>query len=427
MFRLLLLSAFLLMIGGCKKEKSIQSNIITSNQFNDSLIRYVQSRLSINDFQSLDLSNLETLKYDGKKIGMKIFEKNGLGKRFIISGVIGNSYVTNWVDMSGLTVAKTNRRVNGRMILQSTDKKLKTTVVISDSKVADVIVDGRSRIPDYVSPELPEIIIYYDVTNGYVDDGGGAMFTSLYWMFDQQSYYSGYYYSGSDYGGSTRTGPSTTDRDNVDIAPTINSPDNPITDIQREMGCFTNNGTSTYEITVNVNQPNPNSREVFNPLATFTVGHVFLTFQQRNADGSAIVRSVGFYPKGAVKPAASVDESVFGDDSNTPYDVALSISVSASDFNTVVSAVENERNSSYDLNSFNCTSAPMRALQSINVNLPSTKSVQLMFYGNDPADLGEDIRSMDLNNFSAENGNRKMKRVASNFNDQKPPAKQGGC
>jgi len=73
-----------------------------------------------------------------------------------------------------------------------------------------------------------------------------------------------------------------------------------------------------------------------------------------------------------------------------------------------------------------CTNFAMDALKSININLPSTKSSGALFSGNDPGDLGEDIRNMDLNNFSANNGGRKITRIISNSNDQTAPWRSGG-
>ena len=69
----------------------------------------------------------------------------------------------------------------------------------------------------------------------------------------------------------------------------------------------------------------------------------------------------------------------------------------------------------------------MDALKSININLPSTKSTSALFSGNNPGDLGEDIRNMDLNNFSANNGSRKITRTVSNSNNQTAPKRSGGC
>ena len=148
--------------------------------------------------------------------------------------------------------------------------------------------------------------------------------------------------------------------------------------------------------------------------------------EQHNSDGSAIIRNIGFYPKNSSKPGDPIDAAIFGEDSNTPFDVSLKISVSGADFITVIHRLESQT-LVYDLDNFNCTNSAMDALKSININLPSTKSNSALFSGNNPGDLGEDIRNMDLNNFSANNGSRKITRTVSNSNNQTAPKRSGGC
>ncbi len=127
------------------------------------------------------------------------------------------------------------------------------------------------------------------------------------------------------------------------------------------------------------------------------------------------------------KPANLVDQSTFGEDSNTPFDVSLKFDVSGSEFVAVINTLLSQQSANYDLDNFNCTNSLMSELGSININLPSTKSTDLLFNGNNPADLGEDLRNLNLDDFSKANGNRKITRTVSNVNDQKPPAKKGGC
>src|SRR5664279_1268797 len=169
--------------------------------------------------------------------------------------------------------------------------------------------------------------------------------------------------------------------------------------------CFTNNSTSTYNISVNINEPDPGTRDVVNPFSSFPVGHTFLTLEQHNADGTSIIRTVGFYPKNSVKPGRETDQAIFGNDSYTPYDVSLNFTVTGTQLSKVASTLVNQQAYQYDLDNFNCTNAAMDALKSININLPDTKSDEPLFSGNDPGDLGEDIRSLILNDFSTENGN----------------------
>ncbi len=178
---------------------------------------------------------------------------------------------------------------------------------------------------------------------------------------------------------------------------------------------------------MNVNEPNPGSRDLLNPLSSFPVGHTYLTLEQHNADGSSVIRNIGFYPRNSVKPGSETDQSIFGNDGNTPYDVSLDFTVSGTEMARVIGRVLAQQGYQYDLNNFNCTNAAIDALQSININLPSSKSDETLFNGNDPGDLGEDIRGLNLNDFSSKNGNRKITRTLSDKDTQYPKGKTGGC
>lgn len=422
---------FLFILSGCKKENIATSIIKVSNPFFDSSVAFLRTTLSNGNFERLDISNFEQLQYNGKILGVKIFEKNIPHDRFLILGNASGDYEGNWVDMSDLKNTQSTRYQSGSISLTSLDGKFITKVVVEKSKVVNIIKQpDKNPALDNVSPILPEIIIFYDVNNGG-DNGGGSSFTSLYWLFNQNAFYSGYYYqdpgssgSGTGHGAGSTPG---NKGDNISAAPTFISPDKPISDVKKEVECFTNNSTSTYSISVNVNQPIPNSRDIMNVFAAFQVGHSFLTFNQINADGTQTIRNIGFYPKNEVKPANIVDQSTFGEDSNTPFDVSLKFEVSGTEFINVINTLVGQQSASYDLDNFNCTNSLMSALGSININLPSTKSTDLLFNGNNPADLGEDIRNLNLDDFSTANGNRKITRSVSNSNDQKPPAKKGSC
>ncbi len=409
----------------CKKEITSNESLKVSNPLFDSSVEFLKSKLSDEDFSKLDLTDFEELKYRDKILGLKIFEQNISHDQFLILGKTADEYNGNWVDMSALKVVQSSIYKSGSISLKSLDGKSSTKIIVEKNKVADVIKQGdNSILPDNASPVLPEIIIYLDIGKGDDDNAGGVSFTSLYWLFNQNYAYSGYYYQDPGNSGSGSTSGSS---DNVSAAPEFISPDKPISDLKKEVECFTNNNVSTYTISVNVNQPSPNSRDLMNVFATFPVGHSFLTLDQVNADGSHTIRNIGFYPKDQVKVGKSIDQSTFGDDSNTPFDVSLKFDVSSTEFMKVINTLIGEQSANYDLDNFNCTNALMSVFSSININLPSTRSTDLLFTGNDPADLGEDIRNLDLNQFSKDNGNRKITRSVSSFNDQKPPAKKGTC
>ena len=95
----------------------------------------------------------------------------------------------------------------------------------------------------------------------------------------------------------------------------FSGPKNPIKNLRDELKCFTADPSSSYTISVNVNQADPNTRDKIDPAADFIVGHTFLSLEQTNTDGSQIIRNVGFYPNGSVYPGNSIDQSIFGEDS----------------------------------------------------------------------------------------------------------------
>jgi hypothetical protein len=427
----------LLIFSACKKQNIDYLHNQAQNPYFDSAVQYLKTQLTAQDFSKLNLENKEVLHYRGESIGIQIFEKNESPKKYIILKKDNTGYSGNWIDMSSLKLSK-DSSYNGTVNIKSISEETQVILGVKNNKVIQVIKTSNTLVQTQVvnyptykrynvysrekegTIELPDIVIYWG--------GKDQDYVSLYWLFNQDKklekcYYQGGGSSEATYGGGGGTG---NNEDNVSIAPEFIPPADPITDIKKEVKCFTNNASSTYSISVNINQPSPGTRDVFSAFSNFRAGHTFLTLEQHNSDGTSIIRNIGFYPKYAAKPGDPLDVAVFGEDSNTPFDVSLKISVSGSDFITVTRNLENQT-MVYDLNNFNCTNSAISALKSINVNLPSTKSASALFSGNNPGDLGEDIRNMDLNNFSASNGNRKMTRTVSSSNNQAAPKRNGGC
>jgi len=427
----------ILIFSACKKQNINFLANQTQDLFFDSSVQFLKAQLTKQDFSKLNLENEKVLRYRGENIGVQIFEKNESPKKYILLKKYNGSYSGNWIDMSALKLSK-DSSYNGTVNIKSINKETQVNLKVKNNQVVQVIKTSNTlqqpQIINYVPTykkhnsysreeegtiELPDIVIYWG--------GPDQDYTSLYWLFNQDNVFEVYYFKD---GGSSETtyggGSAGNNGDNVTAAPAFIPPTHPITDIKTEVKCFTNNVSSTYSISVNINEPSPGTRDVFSPFSSFQAGHTFLTLEQHNTDGSSIIRNIGFYPKYSAKPGDPLDVAVFGEDSNTPFDVSLKISVSGSDFITVIRNLENQT-MVYDLNNFNCTNSAMSALKSININLPSTKSASALFSGNNPGDLGEDIRNLDLNNFSANNGGRKMTRTVSNSNNQAAPKRNGGC
>lgn len=192
---------------------------------------------------------------------------------------------------------------------------------------------------------------------------------------------------------------------------TIAPPTNIIANVQDYMKCFSNYGGSDhgYQVTVCVDQPVPGSREAWamntagtagsssgtNPV---DAGHVFLILTE-NFSGYSIVRNVGFYPQTKVFPWSSSAQGQLNNDNGHSYNISLTVNVDNGQFFNILNYISqgNDPGYMYDLNTNNCTSFAIHAMQAGNINLPATVgSWSDGGFGYDPGDLGEDIRKMTL-------------------------------
>ncbi|WP_142688234.1 hypothetical protein [Chitinophaga polysaccharea] len=180
-------------------------------------------------------------------------------------------------------------------------------------------------------------------------------------------------------------------------------PDKLIADLQKYFGCFNINSTSTYNITLYVKQPIPNSRIVVSDgygnklpssldLNSLTVGHTFLGFSQSGGSSTPVNRYVGFYPSTMVSPFLPETSGVIADNSNTSYDVSVTFTVSGAQFKTAMDQFSAATKGNYNLNWNNCTDVCISALNIVGLNVPKTIGSWPLGQGANPADLGEDLR-----------------------------------
>lgn len=183
-----------------------------------------------------------------------------------------------------------------------------------------------------------------------------------------------------------------------------------IGDIQDYFKCFTLvAGTShKYKVTICVDQPTPGTRTAWN-LSSYgvhnsssganpvNVGHTFLILTEVAPTGT-ITRNVGFYPKNSVSPNSPTDQGELNNNEQHPYNISLTINVNSSQFFNILNFISQVKQSdqNYDLNNYNCSSFSIRALLAGDTYLPSTIGKWPGGSGNNPGDLGEDIRSMLL-------------------------------
>jgi len=191
----------------------------------------------------------------------------------------------------------------------------------------------------------------------------------------------------------------------------LSAPISPIANIADYFKCFTPGDAShSFTVTLAVEQPDQGTRQPW----TFTsggvsgssqagnpinVGHSFLIFSEGSGGQINTQRSVGFYPQGIVTPFSTSAQGILGNDQYTDYNICLTVSVSSSQFFQMLQYVTQGNNSGYmyNLNSNNCTTFALDAIDAGGVSIPSTIGYWVgNGQGLDPGDLGEDIRSMQL-------------------------------
>lgn len=182
---------------------------------------------------------------------------------------------------------------------------------------------------------------------------------------------------------------------------------NPIANIADYFKCFTSTSFSTYQVMVCVDQPNPGTRDAWTFSASdgstqmdgktnpFDVGHVFLVFTETTG-GNVVTRNVGFYPKIKVTPISSIAPGMLNNDEMHSYNISGSFSINSTLFFNMLTYVEQNSQNTYDLDNNNCTTFAINALATGHVYLPSTIGSWPAGMGNDPGDLGEDIRATNF-------------------------------
>jgi hypothetical protein len=128
-----------------------------------------------------------------------------------------------------------------------------------------------------------------------------------------------------------------------------------------------------------------------------SAGHAFLILSQWDMVGR-ITRNVGFYPKTPVSPFSPATQGQLSNDDEHEYDISLTIEMDNSKFFTLLDFIShgNDPGYNYDLNSNNCSSFAIRAIRSTGINLPFNPGTWPNGGGFNPGDLGEDIRTMNL-------------------------------
>jgi len=161
-----------------------------------------------------------------------------------------------------------------------------------------------------------------------------------------------------------------------------------ITNIDDYLKCFDESLGAT--VTVYVDQPTANSNATWSGSTNSPeVGHTFISISQ-----GGITRTLGYYPEGGIKPMISNSApGILVDDSEHPYDVSISRSLTPGQLTSLLISIKNPI-ATYNLDNNNCSDFSLSLANSRGFNLPDTQGTWPGGGGTNPGNLGQDIRAM---------------------------------
>lgn len=168
-----------------------------------------------------------------------------------------------------------------------------------------------------------------------------------------------------------------------------------IADITNYLKCLTSSQGA--QITIYVDQPVANSTATHNG---GDVGHAWFSITQ-TINGTSYTRMIGFYPNGIAIPPSPTTSGQIKDDSGRSYDVSLTMNVSASQLQNLLTLVSAPP-SQYDLDDFNCTDYVIFGFSLMGITLPDTQGTWPGGGGSNPGNFGQDLRNY-TGNYSSKN------------------------
>lgn len=416
---------FCLIYWSCQKNEPI----FTQPKFQDPIVTgaidYLKTEITEENFKNLDFSSIQTLKDSGATKGISISSKNKADHKFVFIQKTGGGYIGNWVEVenrdslttgiltttsfdgylktqvtflngAALKIIKTDHgETTTTLIRYKKDKALRSSSNETSNKIT-MRVQSSEATDDENWVSLPPVTVIANLNYSPV------IMYSIYWISPTPTFI----YSYTPLPQSSGSGGS-----NNSYSLNLLSGHSAIGDIQDYFKCFTNvaGSSNKYRVTICVDQPNPGTRTAWNLSSTgvggsssganpVNVGHTFLILTEETPTGT-ITRNVGFYPQDYVSPASPVDKGVLNNNEQHLYNIALTVDVNSSQFFNVQNFISQVKSSgqNYDLDNYNCTSFGIKALMAGDVYLNSTIGSWPGGSGNNPGDLGEDIRTMTLN------------------------------
>ena len=170
-----------------------------------------------------------------------------------------------------------------------------------------------------------------------------------------------------------------------------------IKNLKEYLDCF--DSQSSAELTIYADQPTANSTESWSgSFLDPNVGHTFISIKQNN-----ITRYLGFYPQNGVNPTSPSTTGIYVNDSGHDFDVSVSINLSPSQFSGVYNHILNY-NSTYNLNSNNCTDFGISVGNLAGLQIGSCYGTWPMGGGDNPGKFGEVMRNLEKGSINKSGG-----------------------
>lgn len=413
---------FCLIYWSCQKNETINMVPKFQDPFVAQAVQYLKAQINDENFQALDFGSLQMLKDTGVTTGIFIVNKDKMNRKFIFIEKIAGEYRGNWVEVENKDSANTGiltttsfdsylktqvTFLNGRAIkIVKTAHNLTKTLSIKYNKVNILELTNETSNQIRMSaqsrkPADTNWVTLVDVTVIMPTDASPNILYSIYWLSGTSSSTNSY---------TTLPQSSTGGISHNLYSLNLFSGNNPIGDINDYFKCFTNvaGSNNKYKVTICVDQPVVGTRNAWvlsssgvqnsssgsNPV---NVGHTFLILTEVTPTGTT-TRNVGFYPQSNVDPYSPIDKGQLNNNEQHTYNIALTVDINNSQFFNILNFVTQVKSSgqNYDLNNYNCTSFGIRACLDGDIYLPSTIGSWTGGSGNNPGDLGEDIRAMSL-------------------------------
>lgn len=179
----------------------------------------------------------------------------------------------------------------------------------------------------------------------------------------------------------------------------VDGPDIAIESMSDYLSCFdTSQSAPDAKITIYVDEPVDGSNALVGADGT---GHTFVSIEQGNN-----IATFGFYPVNGLPSLYFSVDGVMGDNSNTTYDVSITIDnvptteFTNGNFTTPLQSIINHTiafsNSNYDINGQNCTDLGIDIANLAGLPMPACNANPIYFFGSTPGRAGEYIRNLTI-------------------------------